>query len=268
MTKIFSKKYIYFWLIGGFLIFLLILGIVVFQKAKTSQNKAQKEPSPLTKIIIQPTKKHSASVIFLHGLGNNAENQKTICQPLAEKFPHIKFIIPQAPTISVSMNWGMSMPAWYNIKGNPRDIMNLKEDKNGLLKSVTQIQKIIQEEIIAGIPPQKIMVMGHSQGASVTLAVGLTSDYRLAGIIGLSAFLPCRQEIFSWAKEKNKTIPFFLYHNYYDDIIPADIGSKSAELLEEKGYQVEFDNLYNGDHFFKPEELQEILTKKIKELLD
>ncbi|CAI2198993.1 17857_t:CDS:1, partial [Funneliformis geosporum] len=142
--------------------------------------------------------------------------------------------------------------------------MSLKEDKTGLLNSVNQIKKIIQKEINSGISPQKIMVVGHSQGASVALAVGLTSDYHLAGIIGLSAFLPCRNEIFNYAKLENKIIPFFLYHNYYDDIIPAYIGDQSATLLKEKGYQAEFDNLYNGSHFFKPEELQEILTKKLK----
>ncbi|CAI2196215.1 19379_t:CDS:2 [Funneliformis geosporum] len=130
--------------------------------------------------------------------------------------------------------------------------MSLKEDKTGLLNSVNQIKKIIQAEIKAGISPQKIMVVGHSQGASVALAVGLTSDYRLAGII---------------AKIENKIIPFFLYHNYYDDIIPAYIGDQSATLLKEKGYQAEFDNLFNGSHLFKPEELQEILTKKLKEFL-
>jgi predicted esterase len=75
--------------------------------------------------------------------------------------------------------------------------MNLKEDKSGLLKSVDQIKKIVQSEINSGLPPQRIIVAGHSQGASVALAVGLTSDYCLAGIIGLSAFLPCRNEIFS-----------------------------------------------------------------------
>ncbi|CAG8774568.1 8733_t:CDS:2, partial [Gigaspora margarita] len=69
------------------------------------------------------------------------------------------------------------------------------------------------------------------------------------------------------AKEENKTIPFFLYHNYYDDIIPADVGSKSAQLLKEKGYQVEFEGDYSGNHFFHPEELQEILIKKLRELL-
>lgn len=112
-------------------------------------------------------------MIFLHGLGNNAKKQQSICQPLAEKFPHIRFIIPQAPTIPVSMNGGLSMPAWYNIKGNPRDIMSLKEDRGGVLYSVMQIKKIIQEEINSGTPAQKIMVIGHSQGASVALAVGI-----------------------------------------------------------------------------------------------
>ncbi|CAH1755898.1 1412_t:CDS:2 [Entrophospora sp. SA101] len=127
--------------------------------------------------------------------------------------------------------------------------MNLKEDEQGLLNSVSQIKKIIQGEINSGIAAAKIMVVGHSQGASVALAVGLTSDYRLA------------------AKEENKTILFFLYHTYHNDIIPVDIGSQSAQLLKGKGYQVEFDNYYNGGHFFRPEKLQEIMTKKLKELL-
>jgi predicted esterase len=267
MAKIFSKKYIYFWLTSIFLIFFLVVGIVIFLMLQAKQSKSKKEPPPLKMIIIQPTKKHSASVISLHGLGNNAENQRTICQPLAEKFPHIKFIIPQAPAIPVSMNGGWRMPAWYNIKGNPRDIMNLKEDEKGLLSSVSQIKKIIQQEVDSGISPQKIMVVGHSQGASVALAIGLTSDCRLAGIIGLSAFLPCRNKIFSWAKTENKTILFFLYHNYYDDVVPAWVGEESAKLLKEKGYQVEFEGEYSGNHFFQPDELQKILTEKLSALL-
>jgi len=267
MTKSSSKKHLILFFIV-IMVLLAMVGIVALSRRKNQKNKTSKEIiKPLEIITIQPTKKHSASVIFLHGLGNNAKNQQIICQPLAAKFPHVKFIIPQAPTISVSMNWGWQMPAWYNIKGNARDIMNLKEDKQGLLNSVSKIKKIIQKEINSGISPQKIMVVGHSQGASVALAVGLTSDYRLAGIIGLSAFLPCRHEIFNWAKSKNKTIPFFLYHNYYDDVVPASIGSQSAELLKEKGYQAEFEGDYSGNHFFHPEELQEILTEKLNTLL-
>ncbi|CAI2198995.1 17858_t:CDS:1, partial [Funneliformis geosporum] len=91
-----------------FLIVFLVVGIVIFRQLQAKKNK---KTSSLKEIVIRPTKKHSASVIFLHGLGNNAENQRRICQPLTKNFPHIKFIIPQAPTISVSMNGGRRMPA-------------------------------------------------------------------------------------------------------------------------------------------------------------
>ncbi|CAJ0866238.1 13980_t:CDS:2 [Entrophospora sp. SA101] len=221
MAKTFAKKYL-FLIFAAILILFLVIGIVLFSQSTNKKNKVKKETRSLETIIIEPSQKHSATVIFLHGLGDNARNQQNICQPLAEKHPHIKFIIPQAPTIS---------------------------DEQGLLNSVSQIKKIIQGEINSGIAAAKIMVVGHSQGASVALAVGLTSDYRLA------------------AKEENKTILFFLYHTYHNDIIPVDIGSQSAQLLKGKGYQVEFDNYYNGGHFFRPEKLQEIMTKKLKELL-
>ena len=145
--------------------------------------------------------------------------------------------------------------------------MKLKEDKAGLMNSVKQINQIIQSEISSGMPAKRIIIMGHSQGASVALAVGLTSDYQFAGIIGLSGFLPCREEIFNYAKTENQKTPFFLYHNYHDNVVPIDIGSQSAQLLKEKGYQVEFNGDYSGTHFFQSEELQEIITEKLNKLL-
>ncbi|WNE40570.1 MAG: Carboxylesterase 2 [Mycoplasmataceae bacterium] len=165
------------------------------------------------------------------------------------------------------MNGGLLMSAWYDIKGNPQKIMSLKENKKGLLNSVDQIEKIIQEETNLGIQSQKIMLVGHSQGASLALTVGLTSEYHLAGIIGLSAFLPCRNEIFNWAKAENKINSFFLYHNRYDNVIPSNIGSKSAQILKEKGYRVEFEDKHNGNHFFRLDELQEILIERINQLI-
>jgi hypothetical protein len=87
------------------MVLLAVVVIVALSRQQNQKNKTKKEIiKPLEIITIQPTKKHSASVIFLHGLGNNAQNQQNICQPLATKFPHFKFIIPQAPTISVSIN--------------------------------------------------------------------------------------------------------------------------------------------------------------------
>jgi predicted esterase len=89
------------------------------------------------------------------------------------------------------------------------------------LKSVKQIEKIIQEEINSGILPEKVMVMGHSQGGSMALAIGLLTKHKLAGIVCLSGFLPCREEIFNWARAENQEMPFWLFHNYYDNTVPA-----------------------------------------------
>ncbi|CAI2161887.1 5543_t:CDS:2 [Funneliformis geosporum] len=129
------------------------------------------QPQLLETIIIEPTQKHSATVIFLHGLGNDATRQKNELEPIAKNYPQVKFIFPKAPTIP--------------------------QDKEGLRKSVKQIEKIIRQEIDCGISPQKIMVMGHSQGGSVALTMGLLTEYKLAGIVCLSGFLPCREEIFN-----------------------------------------------------------------------
>jgi len=103
MTETFAEKYL-FLIFAVILILFLVIGIAIFSQSTNKKNKVKKKTSCLETIIIEPTKKHSATVIFLHGLGDNTQNQQNICQPLADKNPHIKFIIPQAPTISVSMN--------------------------------------------------------------------------------------------------------------------------------------------------------------------
>jgi predicted esterase len=262
-----KKKKKWLWIVLG--IVTLVLGIVIFKSVPRggSENKNKREEKFLEEKIIQPSKKHSATVIFLHGLGDNSENWIENFQSVSKKFPHIKFVFPQAPRIPVSMNWGFPMPAWYNIKGNPRDILSLREDKQGLMKSVGKIKQIIQREVKNGIPTERIMVIGFSQGASVALTVGLVSDCRLVGIIGLSSFLPCRNEIFNLAKEENKKIPFFLYHNRYDNVIPALVGEQSYQLLKGNGYKVDFAGNYSGDHFFQIEEFQEIITKNLSRFL-
>ena len=93
------------------------------------------------------------------------------------------------------------------------------------------------------------------------------TDYTLGAVISLSSFLPLRKEIFKLTEGKNKTIPFFLYHNRLDNVIPVQIGAESARLLKTNGYQVEFSDKYSGGHSFELEELeriaQEVLDKFI-----
>lgn len=143
------------------------------------------------------------------------------------------------------------MSAWYDLKGDSHDFLNLQEDKTGLLNSVAKIKQIIRQEINQGIAPHRILVVGFSQGAAVAIAVSLMTDYPLGAVIGLSSFLPLRKEIFRLVENKNKTIPFFLYHNRLDNVIPVQIGAESAKILKANGYQVEFSDKYSGGSFFQ-----------------
>jgi len=165
------------------------------------------------------------------------------------------------------MNYGFPMPSWYDIKGNVRDIMNLKQDRRGLFKSVSQIENIIQKEINNGIKPEKIIVGGHSQGGSVALALGLTSNYHLGKIVCLSGFLPCREEIFDLAKEENKIIPFSFYHKNGDNMVPFLVGEKSSELLKARGYNAELEVVEESainNHFYNYLELERIFKKELE----
>jgi predicted esterase len=242
------------------LVLLVIIGIFSLIWIRKKENNKNLQT------FIQPAQKnHSATVIILHGLGDKAENWITATKQVKDEYPHIKFIIPQAPTIPVSINSGEKMPAWYDLKGDPHNFLNLREDKTGLLNSVAKIKTIIQQEIKQGIAPRRILVVGFSQGAAIAIAVGLMSDYVLGAVISLSGFLPLRKEIFKLTKDQNKAIPFFLYHNHLDNIVPVRIGAESARLLKTNGYQVEFSDKYSGGHSFKLEELgkiaQEVLDK-------
>jgi predicted esterase len=249
-----------------FLVFGLVLLVVigVFSLIWIRKKRDNKE----LQTFIQPAQKnHSATVIILHGLGDKAENWITATKQVKDKYPYIKFIIPQAPIISVSIKGGKKMSAWYDLKGDPHDFLNLQEDKTSLLNSVAKIKQIIQQEINQDIVPRRILVVGFSQGAAVAIAVGLMTDYPLGAVIGLSSFLPLRKEMFRLVENKNKTIPFFLYHNRLDNVIPVQIGAESAKILKANGYQVEFSDKYSGGHSFKPEKLgkiaQEVLDKFI-----
>lgn len=261
-------------LLGIAVVILIALCWIFFSSLCSNDKKSEgKETiSPISELktfTIEPTEKHSATVIFLHGLGDSANNWENNLRLIAKNYPNVKFIIPEAPRKFMSMNYGWPSSSWYNIQGSIKDIMNMKQNKEELLESVQQIEQIIQREIDSGMEPEKIMVGGFSQGGSVALALGLTTTHQLGGIICMSGFLPCREEIFGWAKENNQ-ITFNFYHSYYDNLVPCEIGEKSAELVKEQGFSVEFKEKYKyrgHGHFWTLGVIKEIFGEELEKVL-
>ncbi|KAG9290371.1 hypothetical protein G9A89_007102 [Geosiphon pyriformis] len=215
---------------------------------------------PLTAVTQLARENHSATVFFLHGLGDSGSGWAPVTADIAKANPHIKFILPNAPYRSITVNGGMSMPGWYDIKAlsDTTAMLSLREDEEGLLTSAASVNRLIRDEIDAGISSNRIVIGGFSQGAALALAIGLTSEYPFAGIFGLSGYIPCRNKILKMGTEANKTIPIFLAHGDCDQVVPYKLGQYSSKLLKDNGYSVSFKTYQGMSHSSGIEEIKDL----------
>ncbi|KAJ1660144.1 hypothetical protein IWQ61_000875 [Dispira simplex] len=211
----------------------------------------------LQSVVLAATKKHTATVIFMHGLGDSGHGWASVIRDIRGLLPHVKFILPHAPSQPVTLNGGMRMPSWYDIFS--LDKINAKEDREGMLRAITRINELVTEEMESSkLPSDRIVVAGFSQGAALALLTGLTSERKLAGMAALSGYLPLREDIFAMAADANKNTPIFMAHGDSDMVVNYQFGKGSAELLKQHHYQVDF-NTYEGlGHSALPEELQDL----------
>ena len=121
---------------------------------------------------IEPEQTANASVIWLHGLGASADDFIPIVPQLSlPQEAHIRFIFPQAPVQPVTLNQGYEMPSWYDIYGLGRDS---KQDEAGIRDSEQLLAQLINEQLAAGIPAERIVLAGFSQGGGGGVAHGIT----------------------------------------------------------------------------------------------
>ena len=188
-------------------------------------------------IQIETGPRPEAAVIWLHGLGADGHDFEPIVPELELTKP-VRFVFPHAPIRPVTINNGMRMRAWYDIYqlGSMSGGL-VREDEQGLRAS----QKLVDELIAAqGLPPEKIVLAGFSQGGAIVLQTGLRHAERLAGIMALSCYLPIASSVAAERSAANRSIPIFMAHGEYDDIIPIQRAQQSRAALESLGYAVEW----------------------------
>jgi phospholipase/carboxylesterase len=173
-----------------------------------------------------------AAVIWLHGLGADGHDFEPVVPELELTKP-VRFVFPHAPIRPVTINNGMRMRAWYDIY----QFGGGREDDAGLRAS----QKLVDEMIAAqGLPAQKIVLAGFSQGGAIVLQAGLRHGQRLAGIMALSCYLPIASTVTAERSAANQSVPIFMAHGAYDDVIPIQRAQQSRSVLEKLGYPVEW----------------------------
>lgn len=187
-------------------------------------------------LIIEPDSEARSAVIWLHGLGADANDFAGIVPLLPVAQHAIRMIFPNAPSRPVTINDGYVMPAWYDI--SDRALRNA--DQEGIKTSQQSIQALIDEQISLGISSEKIVVAGFSQGGAMALHTGLRCPHRLAGILALSCYVLERQQHAQQIHAANKNTPIWMAHGTHDNVVPYTLGESSAEFLLSQGHKVSF----------------------------
>ena len=197
----------------------------------------------------------TASVIWLHGLGADGHDFVPVVPELGlSSSLGVRFIFPHSDVRPVTLNGGMRMRAWYDIKSLDR---NGRTDEEGIRQSQGQIEQLIATENARGVPSSRIVVAGFSQGGAIALQVGLRHAQRLAGIMALSCYLPLENSLDAELSQANRDTPVFMAHGTHDPMVVVDLGTQSRDLLISRGINVEWHD-YPMAHQVCLEELQDI----------
>ncbi|KAK3695496.1 Phospholipase/carboxylesterase/thioesterase [Podospora appendiculata] len=193
-------------------------------------------------LIFPATARHTATIIFIHGLGDSGHGWASAVENWRrrQRLDEVKFILPNAPSIPITANWGMQMPGWYDIASIDGNAESLRrnEDKAGILASQAYFHGLIQKEIDAGIPADRIVLGGFSQGGAMSLFAGLTAKVKLAGIVAMSSYLLLSANFADYVPkpEFNKDTPIFMAHGDSDQVVNTSLGKQSYDLLKGMGY--------------------------------
>ena len=193
---------------------------------------------PLQTLTYETGDSPKSAIFILHGLGASATDFVPVARELdLRTVGDVRYVFPFAPVRPVTVNGGMSMPAWYDILGV--DLVR-REDEKSLRESATDLQALIDREIARGIPASRIVLGGFSQGCAMTLLAGLRAPQRLAGLLGMSGYLPLAATTAAERSDANRDVPIFLAHGRTDPVVPYARGIATRDALVELGHAVEW----------------------------
>ena len=197
----------------------------------------------------------SGAVIWLHGLGADGHDFEPIVPELVRPGERaLRFVFPHAPIRPVTLNGGYAMRAWYDIVSLER---RGPEDETGIRASQALVETLIRRENERGIPSERIVLAGFSQGGAMALVTGTRYPHKLAGIMGLSCYMLLTERFASERAAANQSTPIFLAHGLQDPIVAPLLGEHARAWLEAAGYAVEW-HTYAIPHSVCPQEVTDI----------
>jgi phospholipase/carboxylesterase len=207
----------------------------------------------------------NASIIWMHGLGADGHDFESIVPELGlPEQIKLRFIFPHAPLRPITLNNNYVMRAWYDIIAiGP----GAQEDGPGLEQMSHTVGRLIEQEHQRGIPYERIILAGFSQGGAMALYTGLRYPHKLAGILALSTYLPVAQTTSAQLSEHNKNISIFMAHGTLDLVVPLPFGEYSYQMMRRLHLPVQW-KTYPMAHGLVKEELIDIRQHIIAMLPD
>eukprot|EP01094_Clydonella_sp_ATCC50884_P017818 TRINITY_DN3181_c0_g1_i2.p1 TRINITY_DN3181_c0_g1~~TRINITY_DN3181_c0_g1_i2.p1 ORF type:complete len:280 (+),score=55.79 TRINITY_DN3181_c0_g1_i2:61-840(+) len=243
-------------------------------------------------VRIEPTAPHAGTIILIHGLGDSALGWKGEARQWSRRRPDLRFILPTAyaffffflqqplpfltpaPVCRVSADWGkkrskrritinngMIMTGWYDITTLDADAAHERvHDDAGIEESRDRIMALVREEMAAGVPSERILLAGFSQGAAMSLYTTYLSSEKLAGCVCMSGYL-LRPD--HWAEnlhEANKGTPLLMCHGTSDPVVQYAWAEFAAERARKAGLDVRFESYERMGHATCASEMSVIRT--------
>ncbi|MBB1332221.1 MULTISPECIES: alpha/beta hydrolase [unclassified Pseudoalteromonas] len=196
---------------------------------------------------------HQATIIWLHGLGDSGDGFLPVASQLA--LPDelgVRFVFPHAPVQPVTINGGMAMRSWYDIKSMDLD---KRADETGVRESAAKVEQLIEQELGKGIPADKIILAGFSQGGVIALHLAPRLTPKLAGVMALSTYMCVPDKLTAEAKHTDLSV--FMAHGSQDQVVPYDAGRHAFDILTTHNMDVSWQD-YPMGHQLCGEELMAI----------
>ena len=198
------------------------------------------------------------TVIWLHGLGASGHDFEPVVPALELLHrPGVRFLFPHAPVRPITINGGAAMRGWYDIMS--MDIGDRGQDQAGITESADAVDALIAHEAGRGVPSNRIILAGFSQGGAIALYAGLRNAEPLAGILALSTYFPLQDEVLPTLDESRKTLPVFMAHGQQDTVINIAYAEQSRDVMKANGIDVEWHD-YAIEHSVSADEVADIST--------
>lgn len=195
------------------------------------------------------------TILWLHGLGADGNDFAPLVPELVRpEWPPLRFVFPHATVRPVTINGGVPMRAWYDIVSLQID---QRADETGVRESMAEVDALIARERDRGVPPQRVILAGFSQGGAIALANGLRREAGLAGIVALSTYLPMAPATATEITAAGKRTPVFMGHGAQDPVVAQGLGQRSRDLMQQLGVAVDWHS-YPMQHSVCAEEVRDL----------